>query len=200
MRPPPRAFQDHKTVTKRLRKRRVLSGSDRCALFITGVRHRGRQKRSRERGCAHPHSGPVPGRRKTEMREGGGEGGRGSCGGGTRVGQTFPWQDPRDTAEARVQPVKERLRAQQSISGSHFHNKWSSHSFCSRSLAPSLARTHVIGECIHSRLISTRQRRVTETGRKRGRGGRGEALRKHKVHVYQKHRHDVSCGGKIHSG
>lgn len=104
------------------------------------------------------------------MREGGGEGGRGSCGGGTRVGQTFPWQDPRDTAEARVQPVKERLRAQQSISGSHFHNKWSSHSFCSRSLAPSLARTHVIGECIHSRLISTRQRTVTEEERAGGGG------------------------------
>lgn len=46
-------------------------------------------------------------------------------------GQTFPWQDPRDTAEGRVQPVKERLRAQQSISGSHLHNKWSSHGLSS---------------------------------------------------------------------
>lgn len=46
-------------------------------------------------------------------------------------GQTFPWQDPRDLAEGRVQPVKERLRARQSISGLHLHNKWSSHGFCS---------------------------------------------------------------------
>lgn len=84
------------------------------------------------------------------------------------MGQTFPWQDPRDTAEARVQPVKERLRARQSISGAHLHNKWSSHSFCS-------ARMHATRECIHSGLISTRQRRVRETGREGGRrrGGRG---------------------------
>lgn len=46
-------------------------------------------------------------------------------------GQTFPWQDLRDPAEGRVQPVKERLRARQSISGLHLHNKWSSHGFSS---------------------------------------------------------------------
>lgn len=78
-----------------------------------------------------------PGRRR---REGGWVGGE------RGVGQTFPWQDPWDTAEARVQPVKERMRTRQSISGSHLHNKWSSHIFSStcsfiRSLARSLART-----------------------------------------------------------
>lgn len=52
------------------------------------------------------------------------------CGGCVR-GQTFPWQDPRDPAEGRVQPLKERLRARQSISGLHLHNKWSSHGFSS---------------------------------------------------------------------
>lgn len=111
-----------------------------------------------ERGCAHPHSGPAPGLirpRETEKRGWG----------GTRVGQTFPWQDPRDTAEARVQPVKERLRARQSISVAHLHNKWSSHSFCS---ARSLAHMRAIRECIHSGLISTHQRRVRETGREGG--------------------------------
>lgn len=48
-----------------------------------------------------------------------------------RMGQIFPWQDPRDAAEGRVQPVKERLRARQSISGLHLHNKWSSRGFSS---------------------------------------------------------------------
>lgn len=47
------------------------------------------------------------------------------------MGQIFPWQDPRDAAEGRVQPVKERLRARQSISGLHLHNKWSSRGFSS---------------------------------------------------------------------
>lgn len=53
-------------------------------------------------------------------------------------GQTFPWQDPRVPTEGRVQPLKERLRARQSISGLHLHNKWSSYSFSS----PSHTSTH----------------------------------------------------------
>lgn len=44
-------------------------------------------------------------------------------------GHAFPWQDPWDTAEGRVQPLKESLHAWQSISGSHLHNKWSAHVF-----------------------------------------------------------------------
>lgn len=79
-------------------------------------------------------------------------------------GQTFPWQDPRDPAEGRVQPLKERLRARQSISGLHLHNKWSSHGFTH-------ARTHTTYECIHSALISTRRRKVREM-RREGEGER----------------------------
>lgn len=45
------------------------------------------------------------------------------------MGQTFPLQGPRDTAEGRVQLVKERLCARQSISGLHLHNKWSFRGF-----------------------------------------------------------------------
>ncbi|CAB1428698.1 unnamed protein product [Pleuronectes platessa] len=73
---------------------------------------------------------------------------------GGMMGQTFPWQDPWDPAEGRVQPLKERLRAQQSISGLHLHNKWSSHGFSSAH-----TRAHTTYECIHSALISTRRRK-----------------------------------------
>lgn len=58
---------------------------------------------------------------------------------GEYMGQIFPWQDPWDAAEGRVQPVKERLRARQSISGLHLHNKWSSRGFSS---ACTRTRTH----------------------------------------------------------
>lgn len=56
------------------------------------------------------------------------------------MGQTFPLQGPRDTAEGRVQPVKERLCAWQSISGLHLHNKWSFRGF-----SGAHARTHHSG-------------------------------------------------------
>lgn len=147
--------------------------------------HRRRQ-RGREQGCAHSQSGSVPGPPPTQEdgEEGVGEG-AGEERGGTRVGQTFPWQDPWDTAEARVQPLKERMRAWQSITGLHLHNKWSFHSF---SGTRSLARTYAICECIHSGLINTRQRRVRygDGGRRRREGGRlsaGVALCKHYLHV-----------------
>lgn len=70
-------------------------------------------------------------------------------------GQTFPWQDPRDPAEGRVQPLKERMRARQSISSSHLHNKWSSHGFSS-------PHTHV---CTHHSWVyplSAHQRTPTQ--------------------------------------
>lgn len=77
-------------------------------------------------------------------------------------GQTFPWQDPRDPAEGRVQPLKERLRARQSISGLHLHNKWSSHGFSS---PHTHMRAHTTHKLIHSALISTRRHKVIEKRR-----------------------------------
>ena len=68
------------------------------------------------------------------------------------MGQIFPWQDPQDAAESRVQPVKERLRARQSISGLHLHNKWSSRGFSS-----ACARTHA-----RTPLIGTRRHKVAQ--------------------------------------
>lgn len=64
------------------------------------------------------------------------------------MGQIFPWQDPWDAAEGRVQPVKERLRARQSISGLHLHNKWSSRGFSSA--------------CTHTRTHTTHQHTPTQ--------------------------------------
>ena len=87
-------------------------------------------------------------------------------------GQTFPWQDPWDPAEGRVQPLKERLRAQQSISGLHLHNKWSSHGFSSAH-----TRAHTTYECIHSALISTRRRKVRAMGREGEKESRRERER-----------------------
>lgn len=77
------------------------------------------------------------------------------------MGQIFPWQDPRDTAESRVQPVKERLRARQSISGLHLHNKWSSRGFSS-----ACARAHTTHP-----LISTRRHKVAEMKKREKRRG-----------------------------
>lgn len=90
------------------------------------------------------------------------EGGR-----GTGVGQTFPWQDPRDTTEARVQPVKERMRARQSISCSHLHNKWGSHIFSS---TRSLARTPFVS--VSTLGSSAHANAGSETGMERGGGGK----------------------------
>lgn len=96
----------------------------------------------------------------------------GWVGGERGVGQTFPWQDPWDTAEARVQPVKERMRARQSISGSHLHNKWSSHMFSSTcSFIRSLARTpfvsvSTLGSSAHANAGSDGGWREEEEGRR----------------------------------
>lgn len=95
--------------------------------------------------------------------------------------QTFPWQDPWDPAEGRVQPVKERLRARQSISSLHLHNKWR------RMRAHTHTHTYITPECIHSALISTRRRKVREMGReeekerRRGQLSAGVALYKYKL-------------------
>lgn len=81
------------------------------------------------------------------------------------MGQIFPWQDPRDAAEGRVQPVKERLRARQSISGLHLHNKWSS-----RGSSSARTRTHTRRSSTPQN-TPTRGHRRGEGRRKRGDGG-----------------------------
>lgn len=126
--------------------------------------------RDEERRARLRPSSLWPGARPDPTQGDGEERGRG--GGGTRVGQTFPWQDPRDTAEARVQPVKERLRARQSISGAHLHNKWSSHSFCSaRSLACTpFVSASTLGSSAHANAGSERR------GGRVGGGGGGAAI------------------------
>lgn len=102
---------------------------------------------------SHPCFGPVPDVLQQRERERASEG-------GSIWGQIFPWQDPRDAAEGRVQPVKERLRARQSISGLHLHNKWSSHGFSS-------SCTPLIHSSAHAEV---RSRRRGEKKRERRRG------------------------------
>lgn len=80
-------------------------------------------------------------------------------------GQTLPWQDPRDPVEGRVQPLKERLRARQSISGLHLHNKWSSHSF-------PRPQTHTHTRHSWAYPLGAHQHTPTQ-GRREERGGRG---------------------------
>lgn len=108
-------------------------------------------------------------------------------------GQTFPWQDPRVPTEGRVQPLKERLRARQSISGLHLHNKWSSYSFSS----PSHTSTHTTHECIHSALISTRQRKVIEKGRE-GEGERECVKERKRGRERERARGHLSAGVVLH--
>lgn len=94
-----------------------------------------------------PHARPAPERaREAECARGY------VC---VRGEQTFPWQDPQDPMESRVQPVKERLHARQSISSSHLHNKWSSHGFSSTH-----TRTHTRAHAdTHTSLISVSTQR-----------------------------------------
>lgn len=96
---------------------------------------------------------------------------------GEYMGQIFPWQDPWDAAEGRVQPVKERLRARQSISGLHLHNKWSSRGFSS---ACTRTRTH-------TPLISTRRHKVA--GMKKRERGRGQPFCWSGTTWQQQHKH-----------
>lgn len=97
------------------------------------------------------------------------------CGDVCVRGQTFPWQDPRDSAEGRVQPLKERLRARQSISGLHLHNKWSSHGFSSAHtrVHPPLMSVSTQHSSAHANARSDRR-----GGRERGREREGERDRK----------------------
>lgn len=81
-------------------------------------------------------------------------------------GQTFPWQDPRDPAEGRVQTVKERLHARQSISGLHLHNKWELPRFLQRSHTRAHTRSH------HSLSVSTQRSSPHADARSERWGGR----------------------------
>lgn len=112
-----------------------------------------RQEETERLRSAHPCFGPVPDvlqqRESERARE---------C-----MGQIFPWQDPRDAAEGRVQPVKERLRARQSISGLHLHNKWSSRGFCS-ACTRRHARRSFTHQCTPSRGRRGRERRGEQKG------------------------------------
>lgn len=111
------------------------------------------EERTERLRSTHSCFGPMPGalQQRERERERAGE----------YMGQIFPWQDPRDAAESRVQPVKGRLRAQQSISGLHLHNKWSSRGFSS-----ACTRTHTHHSSTHQHM-PTQGRSDEEDGEKK---------------------------------
>ena len=189
-------FSRWEIVSKECQKAQHVMVSKCCVAFhYESSTERQTETENRERPALCPSSLWPSARPAPTEEEGEREGVVRACGcvcaqGG---GQTFPWQDPRDLAEGRVQPVKERLRARQSISGLHLHNKWSSHGFCR-------ARTHTH----HSRVypLSAHQHTPTQ-GQRDGEGGRERERKRPAIcwsgtlqilthRLYQKHKQ--GCG------